>query len=162
MNRILMVLVGTALLLGACGGDNKVGSPELLKFKEGDAKTLGKIENETPAPSKAAPTPPPAAKDTPKPTAVVTATPAPQTVSVEINAQGYKPFNFRVFKGTSVKVTNADSQARSFTSDQAGVFDSGLIQPGGTFTWVANALGTFNFHDETRPFVVGQVEVVQR
>jgi plastocyanin len=80
-------------------------------------------------------------------------------VSFDINSAGYDPYYIRVFQGGVVQVTNKDSKARTVTADR-GEFDSGSIAPGGEWRYEANTVGTFNFHDETRPFVVGTLEVI--
>lgn len=152
------------VILGAmgCGGEKQVGSEDLLKFKQQeDPKRVGAIERESPSPSPMpSPSPPPAAAKPPPPPPPQAAEKKAPTVVIEITAQGYKPFNLRVFKGTTLKLMNKDSQARTFTSDQAGVFDSGMIAPGAAWEYVTNQIGEFNFHDETRPYVVGKLEVV--
>jgi plastocyanin len=81
------------------------------------------------------------------------------TVSFEINASGFNPYYIRVFQGGIIQVTNKDSQPRSVTADR-GEFDSGSLAPGAQWTYEATTLGKFNFHDETRPFVVGTLEVL--
>jgi plastocyanin len=82
-------------------------------------------------------------------------------VAFRITASGYDPYYIRVYKGGSIKVTNVDSQARTVTADR-GEFDSGSIAPGVTWVYVANTVGKFNFHDATRPFVVGTLEVLAK
>src|SRR5207302_859783 len=75
-------------------------------------------------------------------------------VAFRITSSGYDPYYIRVYKGGSIKVTNVDSKARTVTADR-GEFDSGSIAPGITWVYQANTIGKFNFHDATRPFVVG-------
>lgn len=82
-------------------------------------------------------------------------------VAFRITSSGYDPYYIRVYKGGSIKVTNVDSQARTVTADR-GEFDSGKIAPGVTWVYVANTVGKFNFHDGTRPFVVGTLEVLAK
>ena len=82
-------------------------------------------------------------------------------VAFRITSSGYDPYYIRVYKGGSIKVTNVDAQARSVTADR-GEFDSGSIAPGQTWVYVTNTVGKFNFHDGTRPFVVGTLEVLAR
>lgn len=153
------------ILAGACGGDTKVGDASTLGGEEQEAGRLGEIDRTTLPPATAAPTtaaPTTAAPTTAKPAPAPSSPPATRpagSVTIEITSQRYEPFNFAVKKGTTLKVINRDSQARTFTSDEPGLFDSGPIPPGGTFTYVADKPGKHNFHDETRPFVVGQMEV---
>jgi plastocyanin len=79
-------------------------------------------------------------------------------VSFAITSSGYNPYYIRVYVGGVVSVTNQDKVARSVTADQ-GAFDSGLIQPGQTWEYDPKSAGKFNFHDSTRPYVVGTLEV---
>ena len=81
------------------------------------------------------------------------------SVAFSITRSGYDPYYIRVFQGGVVSVTNRDAQSRTVTADR-GEFDSGSIAPGETWTYDANRVGKFNFHDETRPFVVGTLEVL--
>jgi hypothetical protein len=80
-------------------------------------------------------------------------------VAFSITSSGYDPYYIRVFQGGVISVTNRDSQARSVVADR-GEFDSGSIPPGDTWTYDATRVGKFNFHDGTRPFVVGTLEVL--
>jgi plastocyanin len=82
-------------------------------------------------------------------------------VAFRITSSGYDPYYIRVYKGGSIKVTNVDAKARTVTADR-GEFDSGSIAPGDTWVYVANTVGRFNFHDGTRPFVVGTLEVLAK
>jgi len=80
-------------------------------------------------------------------------------ISFAITSSGYDPYVIRVFVGGRVSVTNRDVQARSVTADR-GEFDSGPLAPGDTWSYEPKVPGTFNFHDSTRPFVVGKLEVL--
>lgn len=82
-------------------------------------------------------------------------------VAFRITSSGYDPYYIRVFKGGSIKVTNTDSQTRTVSADR-GEFDSGNLPPGDTWVYQANTVGKFNFHDGTRPFVVGTLEVLAK
>ena len=160
MRKFVTLLLVLLMTLGACASEKGVGTglKGIEEGEEGDRiGTIKKSPAAKPSPTVAAQqSPPPPAPTKP---AATQAAKAP-TIPMEITAQGYKPFNPRVFKGTTLKVTNNDSLARSMTSDESGVFDSGMIAPGATWTYVANTVGKFNFHDETRPFIVGQLEVI--
>lgn len=81
------------------------------------------------------------------------------SVSFNITSSGFDPYYIRVFQGGIIAVTNRDSQSRSVVADR-GEFDSGPIAPGETWTYEATSVGKFNFHDGTRPFVVGTLEVL--
>jgi len=41
-----------------------------------------------------------------------------------------------------------------------GAFDSGPIAPGATWNYTANTVGTYHYHDGTRPYAVAYFEVV--
>ena len=81
------------------------------------------------------------------------------SVAFRITSSGFDPYYIRVFQGGVISVTNRDSQPRSVVADR-WEFDSGSIAPGQTWTYDANRVGKFNFHDGTRPFVVGTLEVL--
>jgi plastocyanin len=80
-------------------------------------------------------------------------------VAVSITASGFDPYYIRVFVGGVVSVTNRDSKPRSATADR-GEFDSGRLAPGEAWRYEPKAPGKFNFHDSTRPYVVGTLEVI--
>ena len=164
-NRIVQMLsvLVAAVLLSGCGGEDQVGDTGLLDFDESGGGRVGEVERtttsgptETTAPPVAQTAPPPTAA----PTTAATARPASSvTIRIVSGGQGFEPFNVSVSRGTTIEVVNADTQPRTFTSDEPGVFDSGPIAPGQRYKYVADRAGTFNFHDETRPFAVGQLEV---
>jgi plastocyanin len=83
-----------------------------------------------------------------------------QTVNVSIasSSVGYSPANITVVSGTKVIWTNNDSIAHTVTSNNS-VFDSGTIQPGGTFSYTFNSVGTFNYHCTIHPSMTGMVTV---
>jgi plastocyanin len=163
---------GVLVLAAGCGGDNKVGDDSLLNFKDQAQQRLGATT------TTATPTTVAGAKGqlglgattTAPPKKVATTQPpvqqAQQTFDIEINSDGtsstqFDPAAARVFKGTVIKWTNKDTVARSVEADN-GAFKSAAIPPGGTFTFKADALGQFNYHDGTRPYAVGAFEVVNR
>lgn len=80
-------------------------------------------------------------------------------VAVSITASGFDPYYIRVFTGGVVSVTNRDAKPRSATADR-GEFDSGRLAPGEAWTYEPKTPGKFNFHDSTRPYVVGTLEVI--
>ncbi|HVE75536.1 MAG TPA: hypothetical protein VND22_02085 [Actinomycetota bacterium] len=167
MRRLLIIFTCALIALAGCSQGEEVGSDKLKKFDEQDEPgRIGGIERESPSPSPPPPAPSPsptqaAAAPPPKPAGPLGLCGRTQAAEckVSITADGYNPFNFRIAIGTVVRVVNEDGQARTFTADQ-GHFDSGSIAPGATWSYTAGTAGTFNFHDETRPFVVGSMEVV--
>ena len=87
----------------------------------------------------------------PKPTVLPTPVPSPVPNHVDIIQSGsnsttarYYPRTIVVHSGQSVTWVNQTQNVQSVTSDN-GKFDSGLIQPGGTFHWQASSTGTFGY-----------------
>jgi hypothetical protein len=172
--RIAPILL---VVLAACGEDNKVGEGVDLGVKSQveqerlGARTTTTTPPETAPPSQekasvgattAPPTTPP-----PPPTAPPT-TQAPEKVAIEIGINGdssgttqFEPSQSRVFAGSLVKWTNKDSVARSVEADD-GAFNSGMLEPGQSFTYRADTIGRFNYTDGTRPYAVGALEVIAR
>lgn len=170
MNRRLTAILAAIVFAGGCASDSQVGSQDNLGFKEQQGGRVGAIERSTAPVRTATPKPatrrPTTAPTRPAPSPTRTAarrSPRPPaaafTIKIVATGQGFDPFNFAVTKGTRVKVLNTDSTARTFTSDVAGEFDSGPLAPGDSFIYTAVKVGAFNFHDQTRPFAVGRMEV---
>ena len=177
IRRMKVLLVAfLALAFAACGDDSKVGDESLLNFEEqAEQQRLGQTTS-TAAPATTAPGAPPKAgvgatttapPTTAAPRATTTAPPQQQP-SFEIAIHGdvggqsqFDPAAARVLRGVLVKWVNRDSEARSVEAD-GGVFSSGPIAPGGSFTWKADTPGRVNYHDGTRPYAVAFVEVVAR
>jgi plastocyanin len=159
-----------ALVAAACGDGARVGSDDLLTFEqEQQANPFAPTTvAQQDAPAEEAPQ-----QDAPEQEAPAEAPPpepAPQQeeqqrATLDIRIAGdtersqFQPSAARVFTGSVILWTNADSVARSVVSDE-GWFDSGPIPPGGTWQWVARETGRFNYSDGTRPYAVGYVEVI--
>jgi len=79
-------------------------------------------------------------------------------VQVKIINFSYDPANLSVASGTTVTWTNEDSVPHTVTSDD-GVWDSGAIAPGGTFTYTFEQAGTFAYHCTIHPNMEASVEV---
>ncbi len=172
-SRPLLTAIAVALTLvaAACGDGTRVGSDDLLTFEQ--KQQANPFAPTTVAPQEAPEeAPPPAPEEAPPPQAHEDAPPpeAPpqqeeQRATLEIRIAGdtersqFQPPAARVFTGSVIVWKNADSVARSVVSDE-GWFDSGPIPPGGTWQWVANEVGRFNYSDGTRPYAVGYVEVI--
>ena len=93
----------------------------------GIRKMLGMSPTAQPAPAKAA-------------------KPAANANAVRITNANFSPHNLDVTAGTTVTWTNTDAAPHSVTSDAKGLFDSGPIQPGATFTFTFAQAGTFPYH----------------
>lgn len=168
IRRVIPVLVLTAVatMASACG-DTHVGSSDLFKNISDKATPPPAVATATPtAPPTARPTAatrvtPPPVKATPKPTA--TPRPAPQfAIDIYGDNTGQPQFNpspVRVYVGTVVVFTNNDNVARSVVAD-GGAFNSGPIAPGKSWSYTASSAGTFDYHDGTRPYAVGTLQVV--
>lgn len=58
----------------------------------------------------------------------------------------YKPSELTVEVGTSVVWTNTGAVAHTVTADDGNSFDSGSIDPKGSFTFAPTSAGTFAYH----------------
>jgi plastocyanin len=71
-------------------------------------------------------------------------TPASGT-DVTIQSNAFNPDSLTIKVGETVTWTNKDSYAHTVTSDK-GVFDSGNIASGATFSFTFNTEGTYGYH----------------
>lgn len=164
-----LLMLAAALFLGACSSDNKVGEGVDLSIgNQVDQQRLGQATT-TVAPPTTAPGAPSGggalgrATTTAPTTPPTTEAPKPQFFEISINGDNsgtsqFNPSAVAVGKGVTVRWTNKDSVARSVEAEN-GAFNSGPIQPGGTFLWKADKVGAFNYTDGTRPYAVGRIEV---
>jgi plastocyanin len=123
-------------------------SPEGL---DASGKTTG-VQNSTSIPGEA-----PVESTTP----AQSTTPAPNTssVTVDIDDHTFDPAELNVAAGTTVTWTNADTEAHTVTADN-GLFDSGVLEPGQSYsTWLGGS-GTVTYHCEIHPDMKGSVVVV--
>lgn len=167
--RPLLAVLLAVLLLAACGDSTKVGDESLLNFEEQAQARLGETTT-TVAPEAAPTTVAPAGKagigqqTTTTAMATTTTLPPERRFEITINADNssttqFDPSASRVFRGTFVTWVNRDTVPRSVEGDK-GEFASGPIPPGGTFTYKATTAGRIAYHDGTRPYAVGFLEVV--
>ena len=70
----------------------------------------------------------------------------------------YNPADLNVSVGTSVTWTNADVVSHTSTADANG-WNSGVIAPGGQFSFAFPTAGTFSYHCAIHPGMVGTVVV---
>jgi plastocyanin len=70
----------------------------------------------------------------------------------------YNPGDLSIAVGTTVTWTNADVVSHTSTSDATG-WNSGVIAPGGQFSFGFPAAGTFSYHCAIHPGMVGTVVV---
>lgn len=71
----------------------------------------------------------------------------------------YAPNPVTIASGTTVTWTNNDTIAHTSTSDTAGVFNSGVIAAGGSFSFTFQTRGTVTYHCTIHPGMMGTVVV---
>jgi plastocyanin len=72
--------------------------------------------------------------------------------------RAFSPDEADVAVGETVTWTNTDSIAHTSTSDRSG-WDSGIVAPGGRFSFAFQAPGTYQYHCAIHPGMVGTVVV---
>lgn len=96
-----------------------------------------------------------------------TSTSAPETTSstpissetpVSIENSAFNPQTITVTTGTTVTWTNNDTTDHTVTSD-SGLFDSGHVAAGNTFTYTFNDPGEFTYHCSINTTMTGTVTV---
>jgi plastocyanin len=104
------------------------------------------------------------ASPSPSPTPTVTPSPgAPSSVTIPVGAESlgnraYVPAELDVAVGTTVTWMNTDSTSHTSTSNVPG-WDSGIVAPGGQFSFAFQSAGTFPYHCAIHPGMVGTVVV---
>jgi plastocyanin len=89
--------------------------------------------------------------------------PAGTPVTIPVNAStltstAFAPDAVDVSAGAAVTWTNSDGVAHTSTSD-AGVWDSGIVPPGGQFSVSFPTAGTYRYHCLIHPGMIGTVVV---
>jgi plastocyanin len=69
----------------------------------------------------------------------------PGSTTVIMKGMKFLPFELRVMPGTVVNWANGDSVVYSVTADD-GSFESGDINPGGSYSRTFNVPGVYNYH----------------
>lgn len=77
--------------------------------------------------------------------------------TVDINHFAYHPHTLRIAKGTTVVFSN--SAPVEHTATDRGVFDSGHIKPGHSFSVHFERRGTFAYHCKIHTFMHGKIVV---
>jgi plastocyanin len=80
------------------------------------------------------------------------------------NLSCYAPFQVNVSVGDTVTWTNRDNRTHTITTGTTnygpqGIFDSGIIQPGGLFTQFFGSAGKYSYYDKTDMWPSGVVVV---
>jgi plastocyanin len=126
----LAAISATLMFAIACGGDYASSSP-------------------TPS----SPTP------SPTPTTGVPSSSVTIPVGAEsLGNRAYVPGELDIAVGTTVIWMNTDSTSHTSTSNAAG-WDSGIVAPGGQFSFAFQNAGTFPYHCAIHPGMVGTVVV---
>jgi plastocyanin len=72
--------------------------------------------------------------------------------------RAYAPDTLNVAVGTTVTWMNTDSVSHTSTSNATG-WNSGIVGPGGQFSFAFQAAGSFQYHCAIHPGMVGTVVV---
>lgn len=85
------------------------------------------------------------------------------SVTIPVGAESlgnraFMPGNLDVAAGTTVTWMNTDSVSHTSTSNATG-WNSGIVSPGGQFSFAFQSAGTFSYHCAIHPGMVGTVVV---
>jgi len=80
------------------------------------------------------------------------------SAAVTIVDFAFQPASLEVPAGTTVTWTNSGAAPHTVTADD-GAFDSGTLQPGGTFSFTFDTPGTFAYHCEIHPNMMATIIV---
>lgn len=92
-------------------------------------------------------------------TAKATHTPPANPDAISIVNAKYRPKNLSVKVGTTLTWTNSDSTPQSVTSDTPGLFDSGPLSPGATWSYTFSQAGVFPYHSTATTSTFGSITV---
>jgi plastocyanin len=84
----------------------------------------------------------------------------PSNATVQISLASYQPDSLTVPAGTTVTWNNRDVVRHTVTSDE-GLFDSGRLGSGESFSYTFKEPGTFNYHCTIHTFMHGTVIVTE-
>jgi plastocyanin len=84
----------------------------------------------------------------------------PNTWSVSIEDFYFEPTDATVQPADTITWTNEGAHPHTVTADD-GSFDSGMLQPGQSFSWTFTNPGTVTYHCNIHPFMMGSVSVGQ-
>ncbi len=135
---LLSVFIALALALSACSVH--LGLSKLIGGGGGTSSSTKSIKATHTPPASGAPA-------------------AASGTSISINNAKYRPKNLTVKVGTTLTWTNNDSVPQSVTSDTPGTFDSGLLQPGKTWSYTFSQAGTFPYHSTATTTTFGSITV---
>ena len=152
--RIYVIPLSAIAVLVFAAVAEAQGTPEGI---DASGNTTG-VQNSTSIPSNEEP----AESTTPTESkAPVQSEPSPPTetsVAVEIHDHTFDPAQLKVAAGMTVTWINRDTEAHTVTADNE-LFDSGVIEPGKSYsTWLGGA-GTVAYHCERHPDMKGSIVV---
>ncbi len=87
--------------------------------------------------------------------------PSTPVSAITIKAGKFRPKNVTVKVGSTLTWTNNDDVQQSVTSDAPGLFDSGLLAPGKTWSYTFTKTGVFPYHSTAKDGTFGSVTVTQ-
>ena len=140
LSLIFSLLAIAALpLLAACGGDSAAPTASAA----GGAVQVQKPADEADASANAA------------------AAPAAPAAEAEIDIAGsqFSPATAKVKVGQKITWTNSDPIAHTVTAIAGAAFDSGTLEGGGTFSYVAKKAGTISYVCDFHPGMTGSITV---
>ena len=91
-------------------------------------------------------------------TGPVQAAPVENPVTVNIQDDAFDPATTSIAPGTTVTWVNNDDEAHTVTADE-GLFDSGRLDPGDSYSVWFDGSGTVAYHCEPHPHMTGSIEV---
>src|SRR5205823_6406949 len=83
---------------------------------------------------------------------------AATTVTVQIEASGFKAKSVTINQGDTIRWINVDKVNHQIVANK-GAFASGIIRPGGVYTFTFNTAGGYAYHDALHPSTTGAVYV---
>ncbi len=102
--------------------------------------------------------PAPAPTPTPTPAPALTPSPTPTITEVEISGFAFVPATITIPVGTTVTWTNQDPVPHTVSSRE-GVFESGNLPGGATFSYTFDQIGSFEYYCKFHPYMKGEVIV---
>ena len=86
-------------------------------------------------------------------------TKGPGANEVFILMSAFNPPSITITAGTAITWTNKDIYYNHQPVSDTGAFTSGVLMPGGTYTFTFTTPGTYNYHDGVYPTITAKVIV---
>jgi plastocyanin len=71
----------------------------------------------------------------------------------------FRPATITIARGTKVLWRNTTASTDHTSTSDTGVWDSGIVPPGGTFSRIFRRAGTFKYHCSIHPIMKGTITV---